>query len=355
MTRSARSQRGFGLVELMIALLLGLMVIGGVTSVFLSNKQSYRSNTALSQVQEGSRIAFELLARDIRQAGLTGCGNNRVAVVLNDAEDDWWSDFAVAVRGYEGAPSGTGAPAPANLVAAEDSIVLKGLEDLGVSIESHNAPSAQFPLNATTNNICAGDIVFVCDPVQAAVVQVTGPAVAACGANTTVVHNTGNTQTPGNCTTNLTYNPLDPNGANCGSQCNNGPNAQCYTYGSNSQIAKASAVFWYIGTNPVGGRSLYRQRRDTRNNNFITEEMVRNVSSMQLQYLVDNANYVNATAVPPAAWTAVNPPRITAVRVTLTLEGDERFTGTNATSAGDVDRKIERSYTASVTIRNRVN
>ena len=65
MTLSKRKQRGFSLVELMIALVLGLMVIGGVTSVFLSNKQSFRTNTALSQVQENSRIAFELMARDI--------------------------------------------------------------------------------------------------------------------------------------------------------------------------------------------------------------------------------------------------------------------------------------------------
>src|SRR3546814_1117931 len=51
-SRSGSGQAGFSLVELMISLVLGLIVIGGVTTVFLSNQQSYRSNEGLSQLQE---------------------------------------------------------------------------------------------------------------------------------------------------------------------------------------------------------------------------------------------------------------------------------------------------------------
>jgi type IV pilus assembly protein PilW len=84
-TLIARS-RGFTLLELMISMVLGLVVIGGALGVVLSNRQSYRTNEGLSQVQERARTAFELLARDVRQAGVTGCNNNgRVANVLNDA------------------------------------------------------------------------------------------------------------------------------------------------------------------------------------------------------------------------------------------------------------------------------
>ena len=78
-----RRCRGVTLIELMISMMLGLIVIGGVVSVVLAGKQSYRTNEALSQVQESARTAFELMARDIRQAGANGCGNNdRVANVL---------------------------------------------------------------------------------------------------------------------------------------------------------------------------------------------------------------------------------------------------------------------------------
>ena len=54
--------RGFTLIELMIAMLLGLIVVGGVSSIFLANQQTYRSNEALSEVQDGARVSFEICA-----------------------------------------------------------------------------------------------------------------------------------------------------------------------------------------------------------------------------------------------------------------------------------------------------
>ena len=68
--------RGFTLIELMVAMLLGLIVVGGVISVMLANKRSYRTNEGLAQVQESARTAFELMARDIRQSAGNGCDNN---------------------------------------------------------------------------------------------------------------------------------------------------------------------------------------------------------------------------------------------------------------------------------------
>ena len=45
-----RPSAGFTLIELMIAMLLGLIVIAGVTSVFLATQRSYRTNEALGDV-----------------------------------------------------------------------------------------------------------------------------------------------------------------------------------------------------------------------------------------------------------------------------------------------------------------
>ncbi len=47
--------RGFSLVELMISMLLGLVIIGAATGVILANRQSYRTNEGLSQIQESAR------------------------------------------------------------------------------------------------------------------------------------------------------------------------------------------------------------------------------------------------------------------------------------------------------------
>src|SRR5690242_20585069 len=95
-----RSAKGFTLVELMIALTLGLVVVGSVISVMLANKRTYRSNEALSQIQESARTAFELLARDARQAGVNGCDNGaRIANVLT-AGTNWWQNW-FGIAGYD--------------------------------------------------------------------------------------------------------------------------------------------------------------------------------------------------------------------------------------------------------------
>jgi len=69
---SAKAQRGLSIIELMIALLLGLLLMGGVLQLFLSSKRTYLTNAALSQVQESGRFALEFLAYDLRNAGYRG-------------------------------------------------------------------------------------------------------------------------------------------------------------------------------------------------------------------------------------------------------------------------------------------
>lgn len=71
------SQTGLSLVELMIAMVLGLIIISAVLYVFAGNRASYSHQESLSHIQESGRFALELLSRDIRMAGYIGCGNLR--------------------------------------------------------------------------------------------------------------------------------------------------------------------------------------------------------------------------------------------------------------------------------------
>ena len=71
-TYPIRPERGFSIVELMIALLLGLILLGGVIQVFLSSRQTYNANEAMSRMQENGRFALEFIARSARLAGYTG-------------------------------------------------------------------------------------------------------------------------------------------------------------------------------------------------------------------------------------------------------------------------------------------
>jgi type IV pilus assembly protein PilW len=69
-----RRQRSAGitLVEVLIALLLGLFLLAGVLSVFLQSQGSYRAQAALNQINEIGRYAVDTVAEDIRRAGYLG-------------------------------------------------------------------------------------------------------------------------------------------------------------------------------------------------------------------------------------------------------------------------------------------
>jgi type IV pilus assembly protein PilW len=64
-------QKGFTLVEIMVALTLSMVLIGGVIQIYISGKESYRVQKELARLQENQRIAMEFIQNDIRRAGFT--------------------------------------------------------------------------------------------------------------------------------------------------------------------------------------------------------------------------------------------------------------------------------------------
>jgi len=337
-----RGAGGFTLIELMVAMLLGLIVIAGVVSVFLAGQQSYRTNVALGDIQDGSRIAFEMMARDIRGAGLTGCTNNgRVANVLNNSGTDWWANFGNAVHGYP-ATSGTASDpaltigtAATDQVANTDSIQLIGAADSGLSIKSDGEPSAGLKINAPTTDLVQGDVMIVCDPDHAAIFQITTYVVS----NVEVNHDQSSGSHAGNCTKGLGYPPI------CSATNANG---NVYNFQKNSQIARLTADDWYIGnyvdsSSGVKGTSLYRLDLANVAGTPTTtpQEMVRNVSGMSILYHQSPAPaFVGAALV--TDWSAVD-----AVRVTLTVQSTDQRAGTDV-------KPLSRTFVATTTVRNRV-
>ncbi len=63
---------GFTLVELMIALALGLTLSGAITKIYLQNNASSRQDEQVSRLQENARFALKLLSREIAMAGFSG-------------------------------------------------------------------------------------------------------------------------------------------------------------------------------------------------------------------------------------------------------------------------------------------
>lgn len=62
-------QRGFTLVEIMVALTIGLLMMAGILQITLANRESSRLQRNMGFAQENIRSAMEFLARDVRMAG----------------------------------------------------------------------------------------------------------------------------------------------------------------------------------------------------------------------------------------------------------------------------------------------
>lgn len=62
-------QRGFTLVEIMIAITIGLLMVAGILQISSASKESSRLQRNMGFIQENMRSAMEILGSDIRRAG----------------------------------------------------------------------------------------------------------------------------------------------------------------------------------------------------------------------------------------------------------------------------------------------
>jgi len=64
-----KDNRGFTLVELLVAMALGLVVLGAVLKVFVSQNRTNAAQQEVAYAQQNVRAAMDLMAREIRNAG----------------------------------------------------------------------------------------------------------------------------------------------------------------------------------------------------------------------------------------------------------------------------------------------
>ncbi len=96
--RSSRS-RGFSLIELMLALALGLVITAGIVQLFVGNNQTYRVLQGQSRLQEGARYALDFISESARAAGYFGCDpdEDKRWHTLN-AGANWANLFEIDIR-----------------------------------------------------------------------------------------------------------------------------------------------------------------------------------------------------------------------------------------------------------------
>jgi type IV pilus assembly protein PilW len=316
-----RRARGFSMVELMTAMLLSLLLVAAAVSVFVSNKRVYSSTEGLGRIQESARIAFELMSRDIREAGGNPCDvRMKVVNVLADTTN-WWAAFdgvtKTGVTGYaDGALTGS--------TAGTDAIRIQFFEDTGlVTSAGMSTPASAIAVNDTAK-IEVGQILMACgffpsgpsEPVTD-----TASIFSAGKSGNTLIHDEGS----GNASDDFT----------------DAAQPVAVKYPVDSLIGSLRAMEWYVAQNDQGRNSLYRRQLAYSGGAPAlgdAEEIVNDVVGLQLTYLQGTA-----WTAAPTSWN-----NVTAVQIELELEASDNRAG------GVQGQMIRRKLSNIIALRNKL-
>ncbi|PKQ42850.1 pilus assembly protein PilW [Pseudomonas sp. YY-1] len=321
-------QSGLSLVELMIAITLSLLLIAGVLQIFLSSKQTYSTNNALSRVQESGRFAMDFLTQDIRNTGYKGqCmgepKNHGVTEVLWRLDDpiEGWNDVETRPAQLPDTPAGTP-------VEGTDAILIKfaaGPEEMAAA-SSNTATNQTIDLGTNASGVAQHAITLISDAISCDLFRNTAATNA-----TSVARAAGSEWT--------------------------------HDYTDITEVLPLQNATYYIRANSNGRpNSLVRQRLGVKNNNpnwLDPEELVDGVEDMQIQYGIAGldrqvTDYVTADDV--TDWGNVVAVRINLLVVsadTNVVPEDQviAFNGDDVTIA---NRRLAQVFSTTISIRNRL-
>lgn len=83
---SFKQQNGFSLVELMVSLVIGSLIVIGVTTLFIQNQKTYNLQKNTRQIQQQGMFVLEHMVSDIRKTGYRFISSESdVGVMLEEA------------------------------------------------------------------------------------------------------------------------------------------------------------------------------------------------------------------------------------------------------------------------------
>ncbi len=152
---------GFSLVEMLIALVLGLVLLTGIGHLFMATNKTYALQDELSRIQENARLAMEILTRDIRMASYTGCPSQTdLANVLYSENNlrQWMIHFD---KGISGISSGSEVRGSIDSNAISEAVIVYSLDrEKSTQIVSHNTGTARLT-TSSSHGYDQGDLLAV--------------------------------------------------------------------------------------------------------------------------------------------------------------------------------------------------
>ncbi len=332
-------QRGFTIVEIMVAMLLGLILMAGVISLMVGNKRSFNEQTEMSRLQENARFAVEFLTKDIRMAGYAGCSSDMEKVTNHLAINDKnLLNMGIPIEGIDSNSSPREWEASgsteviSDMVADTDAITIRFFTPPGHGLQSAMSSVSDNIIATGVDGIAERQVLAVSDCRGADIFQVTGLAGTA---TATISHSTaattsgGDALVPRNSTANLTR-----------------------VYDTDANLHRFHAARYYIRDNSDNIPALYRRIHTS--GGYTSQELVAGIENMQLMY-GDGSSFAPADSV--TDWEDVN-----SVKVGLLVRTEDEM-GTDAdsrtynvlsqaiTAAGDRHRR--RVFTTTIELRNR--
>ena len=386
-------QRGLSLVELLIAMTLGLVLTLGASAVFLAGQRNLALNEELSRRQERLRFAKEWLARDLRQLGYLGCGtrNKNLAAGGEDALGFSFinltdlSDPGVRLAGVGGIdgdhrPASLGDdlaslpdwhPAPAPDGYPHSDILTMSSPQPGLRILDRDlAGDANLRVvdaastrqcaakgksdSSAPSGLCDGDLLIAADCDQAVLFVGTNVTqVNACGDAsgpcTQVVHSQAKTGGAGNTTSVW--------------------RKQVEGFGNGAELIRVAAVAYFVAASPLNGEPALMRCELPCSAATQWEELVPGLENLQVWYRRGTeTELLRADQLGAADWAKVTALRLRGVLrgssatpdpVQLPFNGDSCESPLSGGQASDVlsfsDGRPRRDFCFTVALRNRLN
>jgi len=135
MSEPSSRQRGFTLLELMIALMIGLFLVGALLIVVQDNKRAFTSQNQLARLQDLERLAMTILADSIQQNGYFPDPTTNTAAALFPAQGTLFPLQGQSLMGYTALSAGADAISVRRAATGGDGLIdsCTGTSDTGAT------------------------------------------------------------------------------------------------------------------------------------------------------------------------------------------------------------------------------
>lgn len=355
----SKTNKGFTLIEIMVALAIGALLLSGIIQVFASLRTTDKLSYSLSRVQEAGRTALDIMSREIRMAGYKGCidpsqidPNQDIEIIAQNPP----SQLALlsTMTGFETDALGwsAGFADLANIDGANDGdarlnsdvITTFRASEQAADVENHDNQSANIKVSNSSLSINQNMLAMITNCQQIGIFRVTN-----------VTNNNDGTVTYAHGANNNTPNKFDRDD---------------FDTSNNSQLLSLSSITYFVGdtgrTNRLGDPIFALYMLD---NTGAESEIVEGVEYIQITYGQEfgngNRRFVNANDI------NLDMDQVTSIKLSILvasndriLETDDNFVyplaGIDATpvSLGGAltypnDRRLRKAFNMSINLRNR--